>query len=214
MARPARTNGGPLIMSSYFYKSAAPTTVAIVREYYAARDAFNARLVTLGELFGGPVAPMRDITSHYAGGVKLTGSRELDVHWRRPDDHGYRLLRCAAKPVKGTSKEERAAIRAEHERLLDLWREHCPPHLSIHDYWDRLNVNSGNLFFSGGIKFELDGVAYFHLGFELNEDEHQAKLTAGKPSSGWIEGAVEILPSEYENARRLKLLQQKEVANA
>lgn len=201
-------------MSSFFYKSVAPTTVAIVSEFYVAKDAFNDRLQALGELIGGQVASMRSLTDHRAGGVKLSNSRELDVHWCRPDDHGYRSLRCAAKPAKGTPKEERAAIRAEHVRLLDLWREHCPPRLSTHDYWNRLNVNTGNLMLSGGIKFELDGVAYFHLGFELNEAEHLVNVNAGKPTSGWIEGAVEILPSEYENARRLKLLQQKEVANA
>lgn len=213
MARPTRTDGGPLIMSSYFYKSESAATVAIVREYYAARDAFSSELVALGALFGGAIAPMRDITSNYAGGVKLSGSSDLDVHWRRPDDYGYRSLRVAAKPAKGTPKEERAVLRAEHERLLNLWRENCPQRLCTHDYWGRLGVNTGNLMMCGGIKFELDGAAYFHLGFDINEAEHLAAVAAGKPTSGWIEGAVEILPSEFEAARRLKL-QQKEVANA
>lgn len=201
-------------MSSYFYKSAAPTTLAIVSEYSAARDAFQARLVALGELLGGPVAPMRDLTSHFAGGVKLSVSSELDAHWCRPDDHGYRSLRAAAKQAKGTPKEERAAIRLEHERLLGLWRDHCPPRLRILDFWDRLNVNTGNLMLSGGIKFEMDGIAYFHLGFDLNEADHLAAVAAGKPTAGWIDGASEILPSEFEHARRLKLQQQKEVADA
>lgn len=201
-------------MSSYFYKSEAPATVAIVREYYAARDAFSSELVALGALFGGAIAPMRDITSHYAGGVKLSGSSDLDVHWRRPDDYGYRSLRVAAKPAKGTPKEERAALRAEHERLLNLWRENCPQRLCTHDFWDRLGVNTGNLMICGGIKFELDGIAYFHMGFQINKAEHHDNVAAGKPTAGWIEGAVEILPSEFEAARRLKLQQQKEVANA
>ncbi|MCM2317977.1 MAG: hypothetical protein NDI93_01450 [Pseudomonas sp.] len=201
-------------MSSYFYKSEAPAVVAIVREYYAKKDELYASMNALGKLFGGAVAPMRDVTSHYAGGVKISGSRDLDVHWCRPDDYGYRTLRAAAKPAKGTPKEERTAIRAEHERLLGLWSENCPPSLSIHEYWDRLRVNSGNLFFSGGVKFELDGTAYFHLGFQINEAEHLENVAAGKPTSGWIEGAVEILPSEYEAARQKKLEQQKEVARA
>lgn len=214
MARATRTDGGPLIMSNFFYKSAAPATVAIVHEFYTAKDALDAGLIALGELLGGPVASMRNLTSHFAGGVKLSSSRELDVHWCRPDEHGYRSLRTAAKPAKDTPKEQRAAIRAEHERLLNLWREHCPQRLSTHEYWQRLNVNTGNLLLSGGIKFELDGVAYFHLGFELNEANHLAAVAAGKPTSGWIDGASEILPSEFEYTRRLKLQQQKEVANA
>lgn len=201
-------------MNSHFYKSEAPATVAIVREFYAQKDALNAGLLALGQLFGGAIAPMRDITSHYAGGVKLSDSRDLDVHWRRPDDFGYRSLRAAAKPAKGTPKEERAAIRAEHERLLNLWREHCPPRLSAHNYWGQLGVNTGNLMLCGGIKFELDGTAYFHIGFQINKAEHHANVAAGQPTAGWIEGAIEILTSEFEAARKAKNEQQKEVASA
>lgn len=201
-------------MENYFYKSEAPATVAIVREFYAAKDGFNAALVALGALFGSTIAPMRDITSHYAGGVKLSGSRDLDVYWCRPDEYGYRSLRTAAKLAKGTPKELRASIRADHERLLNLWREHCPPRLCTHGYWRRLGVNTGNLLMCGGIKFELDGIAYFNLGFQINKAEHHANVAAGKPTAGWIEGAVEILPSEFEAARSKKLEQQKEVASA
>ncbi|MDA7086534.1 hypothetical protein PH586_09100 [Pseudomonas sp. SA3-5] len=201
-------------MSDYFYKSAAPAVVAIVRDFYTQKDALNAGLLALGQLFGGAVAPMRDITGHYAGGVKLSASRELDVHWRRPDDYGYRALRVAATPAKGTTKEERAAIRAEHERLLGLWRDHCPPRLSAHKFWGQLGVNTGSLMMCGGIKFELDGTAYFHLGFAINEAEHLAEVAACQPTAGWIEGAVEIVASEFQAARHNKLEQQKEVASA
>lgn len=57
----------------------------------------------------------------------------------------------------------------------------------------------------GGIKFEHQGTAYFLLGFDINQANHQAKVAAGQPSSGWIEGAIEILPSEYETARQAKV---------
>lgn len=196
-------------MSRYFYKSESPATVAIVREFYRAKAAQKAAMVKLGELLGGAIAPMHDITSYFAGGVKLSSSRDLDVHWCRPDDYGYRSLRTAAKLVKSTPKEDRAAIRAEHARLLTVWREHCPARLSSHDYWSRLGVNTGNLLMCGGVKFELDGVAYFNLGFPIDENAHTAKVAAGQPSYGWIEGAVEIMASEYEAA-----LTAKEVANA
>lgn len=200
-------------MADYFYKSSEPATVDIVQSFYVMKDAFSALLIALGVRFGGKVASMRDVDSHFAGGVKLSGGAELDVHWCRPDQHGYRALRTAAKPGKGISKEERAAIRAEHERLVSLWNEHCPARLSCTEYWDRLGVNSGNLWLCGGVKFELNGVAYFHLGFQINKAEHDSLVAAGQPTSGWIDGAVEILASEYETARLAKL-KAIEVANA
>lgn len=201
-------------MSDYFYKSSDPATVSIVRDFYFQKDILSAQLVVLGMKFGGKVAPMRDITSHFAGGVKLSGGSEADVHWCRPDDHGYRSLRAAAKPGKGVSKEDRAVIRAEHERLVALWKEHCPERLDTHDYWDRLGINTGNLLLCGGIKFELNETAYFHLGFQINKAEHQANVAAGQPTSGWIDGAVEILASEYQTARAAKMEEKKVVAHA
>jgi hypothetical protein len=200
-------------MAEFFYKSNEPATVAIVREFYLMKDALSAQLIALGVHFGGKVAPMRDVDSHFAGGVKLSGGAELDVHWGRPNVHGYRTLRAAAKPAKGIPKEDRAVIRAEHERLIALWREHCPKRLSSSDYWDRLGVNTGNLWLCGGIKFELNGVAYFHLGFQINKAEHQANVAAGQPTSGWIDGAVEILSSEFQ-ASRVAKLKAVEVSNA
>lgn len=200
-------------MADFFYKSSEPATLAIVREFYVQKDKFIAQLTVLGSMLGGKVASMRDVDSNYAGGVKLSGGTELDVHWCRPDDYGYRSLRAAAKPGKGISKDDRAAIRSEHERLVALWNEHCPARLSGSEYWDRLGINTGNLWLCGGIKFELDGTAYFHMGFQINKDEHDTLVAAGQPTSGWIDGAVEILPSEYETARvtKLKMI---EVANA
>lgn len=200
-------------MVDFFYKSSEPETVATVRAFYLMKHVLNAQLIGLGTQFGGKVASMRDLTSHFAGGVKLTGGPELDVHWCRPDDHGYRSLRTAAKPGKGLSKEDRAAVRAEHERLTALWEKFCPQRLSTHEYWERLGVNTGSLLMCGGIKFELDGTAYFHLGFQINEAEHLAGPAAGKPTNGWIAGAVEILASDYETARLAKL-KAIEVANA
>lgn len=200
-------------MSGFFYKSSEPAIVSIVREFYAQKEIFLNQLVVLGTMFGGKVAPMRDVDSNFAGGVKLTSGREYDLHWCRPDDHGYRTLRAAAKPGKGIPKEKRAAIRAEHERLIAMWNEHCPKRLSNTEYWDRLGVNSGSLWLCGGIKFELDGTAYFHLGFQINKAEHHSNVAEGQPSSGWIDGAVEILASEFQAARAAKL-KAVEVSNA
>ncbi|BBN53314.1 hypothetical protein TRE132_14390 [Pseudomonas chlororaphis subsp. aurantiaca] len=201
-------------MSDYFYKSSAPTVVAVIREFYAQRDTLDAGLVALGKLFDGKVARMRNITSLFAGGVKFSNSADLDTHWRRPDEYGYRTLRSSAKPGKGISKEARADINKEHERLLALWKENCPPELDTHHYWGRLGVNTGNLMLGGGVKFELDGTAYFHLGFPIDRAEHDTAVAAGKPTSGWIEGAAEILASEYQAARSRRNELWKEAAHA
>ena len=184
----------------HHYKSTAPATVAIVQELFQAKAELRAKSAKLGELFGGAVAPMASITDFYAGGVKLSADKALDVHWRRPDEWGYRDLRTKPVIPKGTEKKDRAAIRAEHERLLTLWRENYPARVDVHSYWDRLGVNTGNLLFCGGVLFEHQATAYFLLGFSINEADHLAKDAAGEPSSGWIEGAVEILPSEYAAA--------------
>lgn len=192
-------------MPDYHYKSDAPATVAIVSEYYQAKAQFLKNLEALGELFGGKVAPMRSGDSSYAGGVKLSDARELDVHWCRPDQWGHRALRSKAVPPKGTDKKARAHMHAEHERLTTLWRENVPAMLHQTEYWNRLSVNTGNLLLCGGVMFEHQGVAYFHLGFEINKGDHDSEVAAGKPTSGWIEGAIEIFPSEYEAARAAKL---------
>lgn len=189
----------------HYYKSQDANVVAIVLDFYEAKAQLDNQLTELGKVFGGAVAPMRDVTSHFAGGVKLSADAALDAHWRRPDEWGFRSLRIAAKPPRGITKEQRAGIRAEHERLVDLWQQHCPPRLDTHIYWERLNVNTGSLLMCGGIKFVQQGTAYFYLGFGINEQEHLENVQAGKPSAGWIAGAVEILPSEYEAARLAKL---------
>ncbi|WP_095159161.1 hypothetical protein [Pseudomonas sp. Irchel 3E13] len=189
----------------HYYKSKDATVLAIIQEYFQARAQFQQQLLELGKVFGGAAASMRDLDSHYAGGIKLSDDGALDVHWRRPDDHGFRSLRHNARIQKGTSKEDRAQIRAQHESLHAQWDKHCPPRLDITPYWDRLGVNTGNLWLSGGVKFEHQGTAYFMLGFDINQARYEKALAEDKPTSGWIIGATEILPSEYETARLAKV---------
>ncbi|KIH84243.1 hypothetical protein UCMB321_2043 [Pseudomonas batumici] len=102
-------------------------------------------------------------------------------------------------------------MRDEHKRLQALWNEHCPDRIDAISTWSQLNINTSNIWMMGGIMFEIDGVAFFCLGFEINQTEHHAAVADGKPTSGWIEGASEILPSEYERARQLKVDGQQEV---
>ncbi|MBF8004475.1 hypothetical protein IZT72_07670 [Pseudomonas brenneri] len=175
-------------MNSYMYKTTAPAVVAAVIAWDAKRAAWNTKRGKLGQVFGGETSPMRSGSRSYVGGVKLSASRDLDVHWCRPDQYGYRALRSSAKSAKGTSKEERAAQVAEHERLSALWKEHCPASIDQDEAWEAMGLNPGALWLGGGVFFELDGAVFLSLGIRLDGVEQ-------------IEGAAEILGSKFEAAR-------------
>ena len=176
-------------MGSYYYKTTAPSVLNAVATWDAKRAAFHAQRIKLGQMFGGDASPMYSGSDNYVGGVKLSADRELDVHWRRPDEYGYRALRNAAKPEKGTPKEARAALKLEHERLVAQWQEHCPARISKDDAWKAIGIDWGSIFLNGGVFFVSDGTVYLNLGFQLKPDRER------------IEGAIEILSSEYETAR-------------
>lgn len=177
-------------MNNYMYKTTDRAVVAAVFAWDTKRATWNAQRAKLGQVLGGETSPMRSGSRSYVGGVKLSASRELDVHWCRPDQYGYRALRSSAKPAKGTPKEARAAQVAEHERLSALWKEHCPDSIDMDEAWEAIGLNPGALWMCGGVFFELDGVVYLNLGLRL-EDEKES-----------IEGAEEILGSEFEAARQ------------
>lgn len=189
-------------MQQYHYRSTDPAVVAIVQDCFNQRQALRLAADRLGEAFGGEVALLRSTTDVMPGGIKLKVGQELDVHWCRPDQWGFRRLRVKPKTAKGMPKAEREALQVEHQRLVQLWQEHCPASLDVHAFWDRLGVNTGNLLLSGGLFFTQHGSAYFCLGFCIDQAEHLANVAAGKPSAGWIDGAEEILPSHYDAARR------------
>lgn len=189
----------PPMTTSYFYKSDDPDVLATVRAYYLAKDVFNAGLDGLGQALGGKASSMRSAGTSYAGGIKLPCSREDDIHWRKPDKYGYQALRTSPAFPRGTTKDERPTIVAEHKRLQALWDEHCPARLDSHHYWRQIGVNTGALLMCGGAMFELGGAVYFELGFELRQEVEAA---AGQPTNGRIKGAIEILASEYHRARR------------
>ena len=185
--------------TSYHYKTTSPTVLEAVRAWDEKLKAFHLKREKLAEVFGGPGSPMYSGNDKYVGGVKISDSKELDVHWCRPDDHGYRSLRNAPKIPKGTEKPVRAEIKAEHARLQALWVEHCPGRISADDAWKAIGLDWGTIWLSGGVFFELDGTAYLHLGFQLSDDGDQ------------VEGATEIMASELEAARQ-KILQQRKAA--
>lgn len=176
-------------MGSYHYKTSAPSVLDAVVAWDAKRAAFHAQRIRLGQMFGGDASPMYSGGDNYVGGVKLGADRELDVHWRRPDEYGYRALRNAAKPEKGTPKEARAAIKLEHERLVTQWQEYCPARISKDDAWKAIGIDWGSIFLNGGVFFVSDSTVFLNLGFQL------------KPEGEKVEGAIEILSSEYETAR-------------
>jgi hypothetical protein len=180
-------------MSSYFYKTTAPAVLAAVQAWDAKRAEFDAQREKLKDVFGGAGSPMYSGNDSYVGGVKISASRDLDVHWCRPDEYSYRSLRTCAKPEKGASKEARAAYKAEHERLLKL----CPARISKDDVWKAIGIDWGSVWLAGGVFFQHEGAVYLHLGFQFADDGSQA------------EGAVEILSSELEAARQAVLQQRK-----
>lgn len=185
--------------TSYHYKTTSPTVLEAVRAWDEKLKAFHLKREKLAEIFGGPGSPMYSGNDKYVGGVRISDSRELDVHWCRPDDYGYRSLRTAPKISKGTDKPVRAEIKAEHARLQALWAEHCPARISADDTWKAIGLDWGTIWLSGGVFFELDGTVYLHLGFKLSADGDQ------------VEGATEVLASELNSARQ-QVLQQRKAA--
>ncbi|MBV4500422.1 hypothetical protein HU736_007155 [Pseudomonas sp. SWRI56] len=173
---------------SYFYKTESPKVLAAVRAWDEKKAAWHAQREKLGHVFGAASSPRYSGTRNYVGGIKLSASRELDVHWCRPDEYGYRSLRRAAKHVKGSDKEVRAAEKAEHQRLLDLWKEHCPDSIDQDEMWEAMGVERGGIWLSGGVCFEYNGIVYLNLG----------SLT----STDGVDGLVEVVSSEYEAARQ------------
>jgi len=200
-------------MTHYFYKTSSPAMVAELKAWDAKKAAFDAARERLADVFGAPGSPMKSGTSLYVGGVKLSNDSKHDPYWCRQDEFGYRSLRTAAKPPKGITKEERAAIRAEHARLQALWKEHCPKRIEADELWSAIGINCGSIWLCGGISFEHEGVAYFAFGFEINEERHRNLKASGQGTNGWIDGAVEIFPREYEAARIAKLDQKSEVSH-
>ncbi len=63
--------------------------------------------------------------------------------------------------------------------------------------WEAIGLNPGALWMCGGVFFELDGVVYLNLGIRLEDGNEK------------IEGAAEILGSEFEAARQTVLGQRK-----
>ena len=189
-----------MMMADYFYKTTASAVLTAIIAWEDKKAAFHAQRTKLAQVFGGDASPMCSGNDNYVGGIKLSGSRDLDVHWCRPDQYGYRALRSSAKPGKGLTKEARATYKNEHERLVALWKEHCPARISMDDTWKAIGLDWGSVWLSGGVFFELGGVAYIHLGFQLRSDGEQ------------IEGAEEVISSEYQAARTSKLEKMKAVA--
>ncbi|NIE73048.1 hypothetical protein F3J45_01020 [Pantoea sp. Ap-967] len=176
---------------SYFYKTESPKVLAAVRAWDEKKADWNAQSEKLGHAFGAAASTMYNGSRYFIGGIKLSASRELDVHWCRPDEHGYRSLRRAAKHAKGTAKDVRAAEKAEHQRLADLWREHCPETIDRDEMWEAMGVARGALWLSGGVCFEHSGTVFLNFGC--------------KSSGDGVEGLAEIVASEYEAARQAVL---------
>lgn len=180
---------------SYFYKTESPKVLAAVRARDKKKAAWDAQRKKQGEAFGADSSPMYSGSCNYVGGIKLSASRDLDLHWCRPDEYGYRSLRRAAKHAKSTDKEVRAAEKLEHQRLVDLWKEHCPDDIDRDEMWGAIGVERGGIWLSGGVCFEHNRIVYLNLGSQSSASD--------------VEGLVEVVSSEYETARQRVLNQRK-----
>lgn len=185
--------------TSDHYKTTSPAVLESVRAWDEKLKALHLKREQMAQTFGGPGSPMHSGGDKYVGGVKISASKDLDVHWCRPDEYGYRSLRTAPKLLKGTEKPARAQIKAEHARLQALWAEHCPGRINSDDVWKIIGLDWGMIWLSGGVFFELDGAVYLHLGFKLSDD------------GGQVQGAKEIMASELEAARQ-QVVQQRKAA--
>lgn len=180
---------------SYFYKTESQKVLAAVRAWDEKKADWDSQRQKLGRAFGAAASPMYSGSRNYVGGIKLNASRELDVHWCRPDDYGYRSLRRAPKHAKGSDNKVRTAKNLEHQRLPDLWKEHCPNDIDRDEMWEAIGVELGGIWLSGGVCFEYNGAVLLNLG--------------SKSADGDVEGLVEIVRSEYETARQRVLNQRK-----
>ena len=63
----------------------------------------------------------------------------------------------------------------------------------MNEAWEAIGLNPGALWMCGGVFFELDGVVYLKLGLRLADGDEN------------IEGAAEILGSDFEVARQQAL---------
>lgn len=83
--------------------------------------------------------------------------------------------------------------------MSTLWKEYCPANIDQDEAWEAMGLNPGALWLGGGVFFEMDGAVYLNLGIRLDDGVEQ------------IEGAAEILGSEFEAARQ-QVLGQRQAA--
>lgn len=173
-------------MSQYFYKTTEPAALAAIAKINAEHQEFIRKCEALKEIFGGPGSSMSSGVYSYIGGVKIGYDAALDVHWKRPDQWGYRDLRSSPKIAKGTEAGEKAMIKLEHDRLVQLWKEHASVRVEKNGPWEAVGVGWGQLYISGGSYFGNGHTMYMTLGCAWPK--------------GAIENVEEIMASEYHDA--------------
>ncbi|WP_263263024.1 hypothetical protein [Pseudomonas sp. RIT-PI-S] len=191
------------VMSSAYRtccRTNAPAVVATVQAWEQKVASFHQARLQLAQKLGGPVSSMRWLQAHYIGGVQLTGGVELDRHWRRPDQWGYRTLRKRPKIPRGMQLVKPEAIYAEHDRLLELWAAYCPERIDANEVWKALGIHLGSIALWGGRFFSCGQTAYILLGFRHDQQSPQKISERGDPSIDWAGEATVISFAEYEAA--------------
>lgn len=179
-------------MTKKYFKTNKPEVLAEVarlnqerKDLIAAADKFaaqfNAKAMTStsmrGASFGGLVLKDYDTSGLYQLGRCGPPAREDKHLWTKPDRNGISHPRAS---IKG--KE----LKAELRDLTERYREGVKalPTVDFEPFFASLDIDWGNLMFSGLNWFEHDDYLYFESGLSFDEV------------------ATEILGSEYEAAEK------------
>lgn len=191
---------------THYYKSNSPAILAALVTWKNQKKTFESARKALASTFGGPASIMIRGPLQYVAGVRINRDSELDVHWRKKDRYGYRSLRNAPKIASNTSRDDRRKISDEHLRLKRRWNAHCPSPIDTTLTWQSIGLEPLAMLIYGGECFEHNDTAYFALGMKIDEPD-------GDYCNGTIEAAIDILPEEYNQARR-RNAQQLELSDA
>lgn len=140
---------------------------------------------TFAALFGATPVFSNDLTRGSLHGVVFTGPAYVDpALWTKPTDSTGFSCRPRAKAPKGMA--------AKHKALVALWREQKPAFsVDRTAFFESVGLDWGMLFMTGCAYFRHGNAIYFETG--------------AKPAES--ASAVEILGSEYQQARKEALTQ-------
>lgn len=166
--------------------------VQAIKAWEAQVEAFEKAKQRLGNLLRGTPVSFTWLQGRFIGGVQLIGGVELDRHWRRPDRYGARTLRLRARIPANLKLLTPATIHDKHERLLAIWRQHCPARIDADSTWEALGISPSSVSLWGGDFFVQGEEAYVRLGFDPRAEQ---------PGTEWLASATPIAPETFTDLR-------------